>query len=393
MTATNQAGQVCLDVSPDVDHKFGGFMNELWVEPEHVEPDVPRLNAAKGRPTFHEVIHLAHGGSTFGHLRALGAKRVIGAEDSLTTGPASIVPRTHALLRVAYWRAFNRALPRLPGVRAPRYSTSRGTIVSASELKVGLRGRSGLPIVLWSGTAWDDLLFGWWACDALIRSKVSPSDIWVASTTAEFNRHAKRQLPSAAHADDDDVLRVFTFSRRCTSAFLRSGARLWRAFTTGDLGALQRSVSLPAPAAAFVPQVQSIGRKKRFRLSAYDSRLLGMFASGDWSMAMGRLKDATTRHAFMSLLDGYGDLLIPVRLADWAAHAPAVLECRPTGQATSYLHAAEYRLTKKGMAIVREGLPDLAIAPEMVVGGFVAYAPDSKWGCETVDGEWRFVRL
>jgi hypothetical protein len=58
VTETTTDGLVGLDVSPDVDHKFGGFMHEIWVEPEHLEADVPRLNAAPGRPSFGEVFHL-----------------------------------------------------------------------------------------------------------------------------------------------------------------------------------------------------------------------------------------------------------------------------------------------------------------------------------------------
>ncbi len=71
---------------------------------------------------------------------------------------------------------------------------------------------------------------------------------------------------------------------------------------------------------------------------------------------------------------------------------PEHVECRPRSAAKSFLDGAEYRLTAKGMAIAKDGLPDLAVAPQIAVGGFVAYAPETRWGCEVSDRDWRFVR-
>lgn len=67
---------------------------------------------APARPSFSDAIHLVHGGSAAGHLKALGAKRVLFSMDSLTTGPASSKPVTHSALRQTYWRDFYRRLPR-----------------------------------------------------------------------------------------------------------------------------------------------------------------------------------------------------------------------------------------------------------------------------------------
>jgi hypothetical protein len=403
VTEPGSHGLVGLDVSPDVDRKFGGFMHEIWVEEEHVEPDVPRLNEAPGRPSLGDVVHLVHGGSTAGHLKALGAKRVLMMMDSLTTGPASANPAKHLALRRGYWRNFFRQLPRLKGAKALRDSSPFGTVTSATDLKAGLRGRrSGQPVVLWCGADWDELLFVWWACDALLRCKVSPRDIWIASTTAEFNRYGKRELASVAHAEDEEVQRVFTFSRRCSASCLRRGARLWAAFAAGDLGALQRFRGdrtyvpplgpLPPTAAAFVPQLRR-GPTLRIGLTEYDSRLLGLFSSGDWCSAMGRLKNGATRNSFMSLMQEYGDLLIPARLATWATCAPDILEHRPASDAKRFLDAVEYRLTDRGIAILQGDLAAPAIAPPIAVGGFVAYAADMKWASESTEDAWRFVRL
>jgi hypothetical protein len=366
-----------------------------------------RLNAVLQRPSFGEALHLAHGGSTAGHLKALGAKRVLMMMDSLTTGPVSSNPAEHLDLRLAYWRNFYRGLPSPPGKKAPRFSVGSGpvgTLTSASDLKKGLRGRrTGEPLVLWSGARWDELLFAWWVCDALIRCEVSASDVWVASPTAVVTRHANRELQSPTHAQDEDLLQMFAASVQCTATLLRSGARLWAAFTKGDLGAIQRLRShrtsspplgpIPAPAAALVPQVHHAGGKQRIGLSDYDRRLLGLFSSGKWSTAIGRLKDAGTSESYLSLMEAYGDLLIPERLNAWAAHGPDILEERPMRQARSTLDAVEYRLTTKGRAILKNGLPLPTAAPEISVGGFVAYAAAMNWACEVGDGKWRFVRL
>jgi hypothetical protein len=385
VTATNAVGQVGLDVSPDVDRKFGGFMNELWVEPEHLEPDGPRLNQAKGRPAFGDAFHLLRGASTFGRFRHLGAKHLLGSEDSLSTGPSSPHPKHQPLLRQAFWRNFYRSLPRPTGVRPPRYSPTKGMINSLADLEERLRKRpAGQPIVMWCGADWDDLLFVWWSCDALTRSKVSPRDLWLASAAAEFNRHAARELTSLDQAGDDDILRMFTFSRRCTAPVLSWGACLWAAFAAGDLGAIQafrdgpRSAPplgpLPVSAATLVPRVRPGGRSHRLRLSAYDHRLLGLFSSGAWTTAMGRLEHAAQRQSFMKLIDAYGGALVAARLAAWAAHAPAVLESRIRLEAKSFLDAVEYRLTSMGMALLKHGLQDLAVAPPLAVGGFIAGA-------------------
>jgi HEAT repeat protein len=346
-----------------------------------------------------------HGGSTAGHLKALGAKRVLFSMDSLTTGPASPEPVTHSKLRQTYWRDFYRRLPRPAGRRALRSSSPRGELTSATDLKVALRGRrSDQPVVLWTGDPGDEVLFAWWACDALLRCRVSPRDVWVASASAELDRGSTSELKSVAWASDEAVRRVFSVSRRSTAAFLRAGARRWAAFAAGELGALQRPLSprgqpalrlspLPRAAAELIPQVRRRGGGRQLHLSDYDERLLGVFSSGAWSTARARFGDPSTRAAFRSLLDDHGGLLIASRLAAWAAHAPDVLEQRPASAASSFLDAVEYKLTGRGMDLIKNGLTALALAPQMSVGGFVAYAAQMKWGCEFQGEDWRFVRL
>lgn len=394
VSSIDKEGRVGLDLSPDADRKFGGFMHEVWVESDEVERDVPRLNEAKGRPAFGDVIHLANGESTFGHLRLLGARKVLGMRDSLTTGPVSTNPTEHTALRKTYWREFYRRI-------AIRFSSAH-SLISAADLSKGLAGRKpGQPVVLWSGSLWAELLFVWWACDALSRHGVSPGDVWLASTAGDFARYATRKPETPSHASDEEVRRIFTFSRRCTATELRSGARLWSAFAAGDLGALQEARTkaasapplgpMPASACVMVPQLRRKGRQSRLHLSDYDQRLLGLFTSGEWSTALGRLKNRDTKAGFMSLLEGYGDMIIPVRLAEWASHAPDVLESRPIPGAVTALGAVEYRLTNRGTELLHQGLSQPTEAPPIAIGGFVAYASDMEWACDRRDGEWSFV--
>lgn len=335
---------------------------------------------APARPSFSDAIHLVHGGSAAGHLKVLGAKRVLFSMDSLTTGPASPKPVTHATLRHAYWRDFYRRLPRPAGMRALRSLSPPDELTSAKDLKVALRGRrSDQPVVLWTGDPGDEVLFAWWACDALLRCRVSPKGLWVASASAELARGSTSALKSmavpvsVAWATDDAVRRVFAVTRRSSAAFLRDGARRWAAFVAGELGALQRPRStrgqpalrlgpLPRAAVELIPQVRWRGGGRQLHLSDYDERLLGVFSSGAWSTARARLEDPSTRAAFRSLLAGHGDLLIPSRLAAWAAHAPGVLEQRPASAASSFLDAVEYRLTGRGMDLLENGLAALALA-------------------------------
>ncbi len=189
VTSINAEGLVGLDLSPDADRKFGGFMHEIWVEPEYLERDVPRLNDARGRPALGDVIHLAHGDSTSGHLRLLGAKSVVGGRDSVTTGPSSARPAQHSALRASYWRGFYRRL-------AMRFDAGRGVASATSLSKVLARRRADQPVVLWSSGLWADLLFHWWACDALIRHRVPPKDVWFATA-----RGRVRNSPDPAAAE------------------------------------------------------------------------------------------------------------------------------------------------------------------------------------------------
>jgi hypothetical protein len=401
VTGLGEHGLVGLDVSPEVDRKFGGFMHEVWVEPDCIAQDVPRLNGVPGRPAFRDVVHLAHGGSTMGHLTALGAKRVFGMMDSLTTGPASANPSRHAEVRNTYWREFYRSLPQPPGSRRLRHQKVRDTLSTAADLRVALRGRRpGQSVVLWAGTTWAEILFVWWACDALERCRVHASDVRIACRAGEFARYVSRPLYTPAHAADEEVLRLFSFSRRARPSLLRAGARLWSAFAKGDLGYIQTRRDsrlldpplepIPRTAAYLIPQIHKSGGEFTIHLSRYDERLLGLFGPGEWSTAMERMKDPATQKSFMSLMEGYGDLLIPARLAQWASDVPEVLEKRPAANATSFLNAVEYRLSEKGRATLHANI-DFKECPKIAIGGFVAYKRTMKWFTENLEGIWRFV--
>lgn len=342
--------------------------------------------SASARPSFDDAWHLVHGGTT---LRPLASKRVLIFEDALENGPVSNSPLRHRVLREEYWRTFYRRLPSIG--RGGTWKSASSDLISANDLKKRLKNKR--PIVLWSGGTWLEILFVWWACDALIRCEIDPAEVWVGSATGELAKWASRLSPT--HIRRREFLSVLAFNRRCDAEFLSTGARLWGAFCHGDLGVVEahRAAAvphLPIHSSDFIPEVR--GHSRLF-LSSYDTRLLGLFASGEWNSAIASLSSPDTRRTFISLLDGHGDLLISIRLSEWAHHAPDILECRRAENPKSYSRVFEYRLTARGVAMLVEGFDSPTIAPPMTVGGYIAYGLRMKWAKRVVNDNWHFVAL
>jgi hypothetical protein len=116
---------------------------------------------------------------------------------------------------------------------------------------------------------------------------------------------------------------------------------------------------------------------KELRLSYYDELLLRALTP-EWQTPVKVYISNTIqeRREFMSCA---GDVTMERRLAVWAAHDASPAVERAVGpKPGSTLQSSIYRLTERGMEL-RERLPQLAVAPRLLVGGAEAYAPEAPW--------------
>jgi hypothetical protein len=122
-----------------------------------------------------------------------------------------------------------------------------------------------------------------------------------------------------------------------------------------------------------------MGVGRRLRLSRFDEVLFTAL-SAEWKtpvnvyVGIHKLNDPP-----WELMSCAGDRYMAQRLAAWADHgeSPAV-ERAPGPSPDILMKSSVYRLTERGMQL-RAGLPQLADAPRLPVGGAEAYAPETPW--------------
>src|SRR4051812_38885358 len=211
-------GWLGLDVGTDVDQRFRGKMNEIWLEPELVRDDEPRLNRARGGPSLDEAVHIVHGASALTKRK----ESVLTVMDNLAYGPAANDPGRHLELRRGFWRAFEKSFPIPPGQRRHPSQVNRW-IIPAAEVTHFVKRRRGRPIVVWVGNGWMERLFLWWTCDSLVRSSVGDSAVWLATPSNESDTRINIfPLP--------DLARFFSAAKPFRRGWLKTGQRMWRAY-------------------------------------------------------------------------------------------------------------------------------------------------------------------
>jgi hypothetical protein len=125
-----------------------------------------------------------------------------------------------------------------------------------------------------------------------------------------------------------------------------------------------------------------MGAERTLRLSRYDELLLTGGLSAEWKTPV-----KVWRHIHelsdpsWELMSCAGDVYMTHRLAAWASHdAGSAVERAPSTQPDhhSRMLSSVYRLTERGVEL-RAGLPQLADAPRLPIGGAEAYAPETPW--------------
>jgi hypothetical protein len=339
------------------------------------------------RSTPADAIHLLCGGALAGQIRlALGAERVACMLDSLATGPCRLDPAAHARARLSYWRVFHRRLSAGPR-RAP-WKPDRHAVISAIDLKRHVSGRTNASVIVWTGALWNEVLFSWWACDAVLRLGLAPSRLWLAVVPGTAPGYS-------GSSDARPVSEAFEASRPFERPFLRAGARLWRAFVEGDLPALAHAKVTPPlrplswALGSMIPQAVGRGPAARIGLSEYDRQLLECFRAREWGTALSRIRDPTTRERYLWLMQ-FGDLRIVERLEAWALHEPSILARRVVA-GTSPFTRTEYRLDLGGLDALDCGLSTPRSAPAQWLGGYLAYGPHMRWLRRNTKSSWRLV--
>jgi hypothetical protein len=113
-------------------------------------------------------------------------------------------------------------------------------------------------------------------------------------------------------------------------------------------------------------------------LSRYDDLLLRAL-SREWQDP-GKVYVGDVIQQRSEFLSCSGDAAMADRLAAWAKHdGSSAVEGAPVpGKEDLAMRSHVYRLTERGMQL-RAGLPQLADAPRLPVGGAEVYAPEAPW--------------
>jgi hypothetical protein len=118
------------------------------------------------------------------------------------------------------------------------------------------------------------------------------------------------------------------------------------------------------------------------RLSRFDE-LLFTILSMEWQTPLDVFAHKSQSGvALRQLLYCTGDLFLPRRLEQWAAHGSSAAMERAPGPKPPFgypLLSSVYRLTKRGIRLRDAGLEALADAPSLPMAGIEAYAPTSPW--------------
>ncbi len=317
--------------------------------------------------------HVVFDTYTRDHLVECGAVNVVRAADSLKLGPSRRDPQEHTRVRRA-WRA------------------SFGFDVTTEEEEWDKLYASDVrwetPVIVWVGANASDTLNLWRTCHRLSEAGISYRDVRVlqfgaapasgSGRTFEGIKPPRLDRDLVAFQTDEVLWTALGAARSWPRARFNRAVRLWEEYVDADPRPFARScrrgvAGFPELAdvfwhlSPFYPRQSADGG---LRLSRFDELLLRR-VTAEWQTAV-EVYIKRFAGAWESVVSRTGDLFVPRRLDQWAAHAtsPAVeREPRPGGGAMS---SFVYRLTARG-AELRAGLAELSDAPPLPVGGAEAY--------------------
>lgn len=324
-------------------------------------------------PTLGAATHVAFDSATTERLLRLGAAGLVRVSDCLLIGPSRRDPIEHERMRAAWWR-LTRDWDRLysPDVRWEP------------------------PVVLWVSGSIHERVNLWRALCWLRQIGLSSRDVFILEfDRADRSSASEEPMPpydctlSVADFPDEVLLRQLEAARPWPIARYHRAVALWDRYVDTNLLPLERSCArglrgfpelgpLWAFLSSLLPRKTPAGV---LRLSRLDELLLTLL-SAEWQTPVAVFAHKSEPGvALRQLLSCTGDLFLPRRLDQWAAHGSSAPVERTTGpRPPDYpLLSSSYRITAKGMRLRDGGLDQLADAPGLLVAGIEAYSSTTPW--------------
>jgi hypothetical protein len=321
-------------------------------------------------PALRSGTHVALDDPTGDRLLELGATNVVRACDSLAIGPSRRNVLAHARAREEWFHAHE------------TYDH-----LYSSEV------RWETPIVVWVSAGLDDRPNLWRICSWLRDQGVPRGEVLILDLDPVPRRPGATPSPEPLewiqsvrdHAAEVLLERLPTARPWPRERYDRA-VRLWEQYVSPDPRRFAQRCLRGVPGfpelgpmwaflARFFPRMTAA---RSLRLSRYDELLLSAL-SAEWQTPVKvYISDVMQEH--WEFIGCVGDLTTEDRLAAWAKHgsSPAVERAPGPRNPESPMPSSVYRLTERGMQL-RAGLPELADAPRLPVGGAEAYAPEAPW--------------
>jgi len=318
-------------------------------------------------PALLGATHVAFGTITAERLERIGATQVARACDCLLVGPSRRDVAEHARARQAWW------------------SSSEQWDVYWSEVSWQP------PVVVWVSTSLHERVNLWKTCSWLRQMGIACQDVFILEFDAvPPSGTPEEPLPpfdcTASVADHPDkvLLERLDQARPWPCERYDSAVRLWDMYIdanplpfvqscTDGIDGFPDLASLWMLLSRFFPRRTPEGA---LRLSRFDELLLSIL-SMEWQTPLDVfIHKSQSGMALRQLLYCTGDLFLPHRLEQWAAHGPSAAMDRAAGPKPPFgypLLSSVYRISERGIQLREAGLEALADAPTLPIGGTEAY--------------------
>lgn len=354
-------------------------------------------------------------------LKGLGAKSVLTYPDILTHGPVSADSKRHRKERMKYLRAFYTSLfsGEPAAIKAQVDEAMRpleGGYLSAEQFgSAAGRLAKGGRFVVWTTPTFEDRLFLWFACSALLQEGISPARIGIAEPQLLLPSPvaARARYANLSQLSDEDFEAEFDEIFYPEPIYTETAANLWETFASVSPRQLAVSVGhtrkffpqffvfIEDFANLFPRATGPAGRRRDRRarqalgLSAFDHDLFSRLSDAKFCAAHEVLdEDFRQKYAFL------GDHVALARLRQWG-------EAR--GEGEPYLHVEpnperapgdtdpmvqfRYKLSAPGRALRDDGFEAGRKLPIFTTGNARTYAGTKPWVSVKDGWTWDFERF
>lgn len=349
-------------------------------------------------PSIKQAIHISRG-----NIALPRRAKALSLRDSLEQGPSHIDATLHLKARREYWSRSYEQVELLAGDK-PSLKVDRkfkqsieNDIIDVTEVfdRVG-QFSSGLPIVVWTTSAWLDRLQLFWLLAGVKKLSIDINRFWIAEPFVPEHDDSQISLPIGA-VSEAKLMESLVFAKSLSESYRDESSKLWSAFAGPDprkfcklrergLESFPHLKTETEPYRYGFPRRTSDGR---LRMSEPDELLLSAIHEGGCIRPVDVIKNKLIDSPLFSV---YHEHFVGFRLHQWHEHTSrgSVLISEPREGANSLTRIA-YRLTDRGVKLLAEGLDSLPDAPAMDVGGVRAYG--EPWVVEETEGDWNICEL